>query len=134
MKKTLLMLLLLFCIGLTAHAETEWFKAYKFAYHLKDEPGGGWQNWSNWNRCDIEVKIDWDEEVITVFGGKTERYEVTQYVDSFEDRKGGRQVKVKIVDQDGVQGVMRLRIEQNGKAQIYFDFTYGTIVYCIEKK
>lgn len=134
MKKTLLVLLLLFSIGLSAHAETEWFKAYQYAYHLKDKSTGGWQNWSSWNRCDIEVKIDWDNEVITIFGGETMRYEVTQYVDSFEDRKGGRQVKVKIVDQEGVQGVMRLRVEQNGKAQIYLDFAYGTLVYSIEKK
>ena len=131
MKKTIFILMLLLSISLSLNAEALWYKAYKYNYHTKNMSTGEWNPWNKWEKCDIDVKIDTDKEVVVIYSNKTQTYRITEYVTALEDVKGGSQIKMKIIDQDGDKGDLRLRVDKNDVLQIYIDFPNVTMVYCV---
>lgn len=56
-----------------------------------------------------------------------------KYVRNYTDSSGGKQLEFNFIDQDYDRGVMRLRVERNGNAQIYIDFANVMWVYNVVK-
>lgn len=89
----------------------------------------GRYSWSNWQRCDVTIIMDLQNDVIYIYSQSPQRYTViTDGVTSY-DNGGGKQVSYKVVDQDGDRGTLRLRQESNGNSQIYVDFADVAWVY-----
>jgi len=131
MKKIILLLFVMIGMSFSLHAEESWLKAYKMAIHMKDQNTGKWHDWSEWKPCDVDVKIDFDNDIVVVYSEKIQTYRITETIDQFDDKKGGTQIKFKIVDQDNDRGEMRFRKEKDGVLQIYVDFADVTWVYCL---
>jgi hypothetical protein len=52
-------------------------------------------------------------------------------VEQSNDPYGGKYVKYGVVDEDDSIGYMRLRLQSDGTAQIYFDFSNIMFVYTV---
>ena len=131
MKKTIFIFMLLLSISLTLNAETLLYKAYKYNYHTKNVATGKWNDWHKWKKCNTNVTIDTDNNIVVIYSKKKQTYIVKDYITYLEDVKGGSQVRMTITDQDGDTGELRLRVDKNDVLQIYIDFPNATWVYCV---
>lgn len=136
MKKYLIMLLMAFAFATTTNAQNvQWYKttAYSIKKLNTDAYGNeSWGKWSDWEDSDMRVKFDLVNDVITIYSPKTQVYRVIRVEDPPYDSTG-RQVKFKVIDQDGDYGYVRLRIENNGNSQIYVDFRNVSWVYNVKR-
>lgn len=124
-------ILTLFCIvTLNSYSQVCWYKANSYAYKQMNNYGY-WTNWSNWIPCNIDLKIDWDNDIIVIYSNKVQKYIVTDIVGNYTDSSNGKIAEFKVIDQDYDYGNIRLRIEQNGNSQIYIDFANIMWVYNI---
>lgn len=130
MKRLLLSLLIL--ISSYVVAQTYNYTAYEFAY--KEAVYGYWSSWSNWERCDILVQIDFTRDVVRIYSADTQVYQILDYVKKFTDSSGGQQAEFRFIDQDYDLGTMRLRIERNGTSQMYIEFANVMWVYNIRRR
>lgn len=128
MKKRLITLLVGLIIGITAYSQVVWFNAFQFAYRESD-----WSSWTPWTTCDIDVKFDYDADLIVIYSQRTQVYRVYNYDGQVADY-GGEQVQFSVIDQDDDRGKIRLRVEKNGNSQIYIDFLNVSWVYNVIRK
>jgi hypothetical protein len=133
LKKLFLALILGVGISLSGSAQTVWYKAFSYAYHQKTSYGT-WENWTPWYSCDIDMKIDWDNDYIVIYSQTTQRYMVVSYDGQYQEPDGGTQAQFKVIDQDSDRGYIRLRIEASGNSQLYVDFNNISWVYNIRKR
>lgn len=127
MKRLLLLLLGIFaCVS--AHAEVGFYKADSFAYKYTED-NGRWNEWSDWNNSEILISIDYTKEKITVYSEMEQRYIIIKDNGEYSDKNGGKQKEFTVVDQDGDVGVIRVRIQKNGVAQLYVEFDNIMWVY-----
>lgn len=105
-----------------------WFRATSVAIKLYD--GYSWTDWSDWEPCSVNIKMDLSNDIITIFSEKKQIYGVIEVLPAPYDATG-EQVKFRIIDQDNDIGNLRLRIEDNGNAQLYVDFANIIWVYNI---
>lgn len=130
MKKFLLMLLMTLTLSATAFSQTQWYRTSEIAMRYKQN--GYWTDWTDWERCVVNVSFDLVNDVITIYSAKTQRYKVIRTETPPYD-SGGKQVKFYICDQDGDYGHIRLRIENSGNSQIYVDFADVSWVYNVRR-
>lgn len=134
MKKYFFILLaaMLFGISNRVDAQTYNYRAFEFSIKYMNDDGS-WTDWSAWQKVNIKVKIDFDDDLIIVQSKRTQVYQVISGGESYTDSSGGQQVKFKVVDQDEDYGTVRLRIEKNGNSQLYVDFSDVMWVYNVRK-
>jgi hypothetical protein len=133
MKKLILTFLLLFGLLSVSNisAQTYYYKTYQFA--IKYKANNVWTNWSDWEKSDMLLTINLDDDVITVYSEKRQIYKVLEYMGNYTDESGGKQTKFYVIDQDGDLGYVRLRIEKNGNSQVYVDFGDICWVYNVRR-
>lgn len=135
MKKLLtvfiLMFVMCFATSHTADAQVQHYRTTAFAYKQKDN-NGNWTKWSDWEDSDLIVTIELTNDVIKIYSPKTQTYKVLSDESTPSD-SSGKQVKFRVIDQDGDYGYVRLRIENNGNSQIYVDFANVMWVYNVKK-
>lgn len=78
MKKFILLFLLAFS-AVVASAQSLKFNAYELSYRYVDGDGE-WSEWSDWEKTSILVIINLDEDLITVYSQKMQKYNVKEYV------------------------------------------------------
>lgn len=122
--KKFLVLFALFLVGANASAQSvDWFKATSFAYKLTGEP------WSNWINSSVRIKIDYDQDKITILSEDVQIYKILSVVSAPYDNNG-KQVRFRVIDQDGDYGYVRFRLVNDSyENQIYVDFTDISWVY-----
>lgn len=127
MKKKLLTLVFCLIFSLVSFAQVNWYRTTSFAY--KQKASYGWTNWSNWEKSNLQVSIDLDNDIIKIYSNKIQTYIVTEARDAYRDSSDGVTVEFGVIDQDYDRGTVRLRVERNGNSQIYVDFANIMWVY-----
>ena len=134
MKKFLLVILVA-VIGLTASANSLWFKAYSYAIKYKTEYNrSNSAGWSNFERCDVDIEFKMDDDVIVIYSNKTQIYAIYENAGTCTDKEGGKQQGYYVIDQDYDKGMIRLRIARDGTSQIYIDFNDVGWVYNVARQ
>ena len=110
-------------VSIGAFAQIEWLTAYGVSIRVNGE-------WSEWEDCNIPIRIDFDNDVITIKTNPPQIYlivkEVTPPIDGL-----GEQVAFKVIDQDRDTGRLRIRRTYSGVTQIYIDFSNVSIAYLV---
>lgn len=125
MKKLLLFILL--SISVNTYADN-WLKATEFAFKIKID--NVWQEWSDWSSCDINIKIDFEKEKITIYSKEVQIYYILEEIEAPFD-PSGEQIAFRVKDHEGDYGRLRFRLQENGTRQIYIDFNNMSWVYSI---
>lgn len=82
---------------------------------------GTWTNWSNWERCNVPITINLNNDQVTIYSNVTQRYQITQYSRSYYE--GSAQcIDYNFYDQDGDRGTMTLAMKSSGQSEIYIRF------------
>ncbi len=131
MKKFILLFLLAFS-AVVASAQSLKFNAYELSYRYVDGDGE-WSEWSDWEKTSILVIINLDEDLITVYSQKMQKYNVKEYVGENED-SDGNSMTFNCVNDDGVNCNIRIRAQKNGVRQLYVDFEDFSWVYNLDEK
>ncbi len=127
-----LMLALLMILSLQAvDAQVKKYRATSYSYKTYSYTYDVWTSWSDWYSCNINVYLNLNTDVITIYSNKTQVYKVYTSSDAYRDDNGGTQVKFTVIDQDGDKGTVRLRVTDDGKSQLYVDFADIMWVYNI---
>lgn len=121
--KKLVTLFLLILIPVIGVCETIHYQSNEFAFKVAD----GY--WSNWEKINVFISIDTDRDLIIIHTNQPQRYKIIEYMGEYEDNKGGYQIKFKIIDQDGDIGIIRIRRQANGVAQLYIEYSDIMWVY-----
>ena len=121
--KKLITLLLLILIPVIGISETIHYQSNEFAFKV----GDGY--WSNWESSCVFITINTDTDLIVVHTDQPQRYKIIEYMGEYEDNKGGYQLKFKVIDQDGDIGIVRIRRQANGVAQLYIEYSDIMWVY-----
>lgn len=124
MKKFILIFVFLLGLNIANAQEVEWLKAYELAIKIDNE-------WSDWEDVNIDVKIDFSRDRITIYSAKTQIYEIIKEVEPPYD-SSGKQLAYKVINQDDDIGRFRFRVQNNGSKQIYIDFNDISWVYNIK--
>ena len=120
------MLLMVFAVG-TSFAQIKWFKTNSISYKYETQYGE-WTNWSEWEKCIADVKLDLDNNKIVIYTKTPQVYYIYDYLGEVEDDYG-QTIKLAIIDDEDDYGCVRLRIQDNGTKQLYVDFSNIMWVY-----
>lgn len=122
--KKFLVLFALLLVGASASAQSvDWFQATSFAYKLTGGP------WSDWKKSSVRIKIDYAQDKITILSEDVQIYKILSIVSAPYDNNG-KQVRFRVIDQDGDYGYVRFRLVNDSyENQIYVDFTDISWVY-----
>lgn len=131
MKKFILLFLLAFS-AVVASAQSLKLNAYELSYRYVDGDGE-WSEWSDWEKISILIVFYHDEELITIYSQKTQKYNVKEYVGENED-SDGNSMTFNCVNDDGVNCNIRIRAQKNGVRQLYVDFEDFSWVYNLDEK
>lgn len=129
MKKLICIFALIF-ISISSFAQIQNYRSTHFSYKIKNE-NGVWGDWSKWENSNLKIIFDLSNDIITIKSQKLQVYRVLEYLDNFIDSAEGKQVEFLVIDQDYDRGHMRLRIEKNGRSQIYVDFDNIILCYVV---
>ncbi len=121
--KKLATLFLLILIPIIGVCNTVYYQSNEFAFKIV----GGY--WSDWEESSILISIDTDRDLIIVHTNQPQRYKIIEYMGEYEDNKGGYQIRFKVIDQDGDIGIVRIRRQANGVAQLYIEYSDIMWVY-----
>lgn len=132
-----LLFILLACLSMAcASAETLWFKTYSFK---QATVYNGQYSWGASQNSDMNISIDLDSDLITVYSPRTQYYYVYDSYNNgnaYRDSGGGTTIKYYVIDQDGDKGELRLRMYTSGGvtySQIYVDFSNIAWVYGVRR-
>lgn len=133
MKRYLLLFLIcFFSMFTTTSASTtqvRWYKSYAYA---QAAVYNGVYFWSDWVNSIVNIKIDWDNDIVVIYSKKQQVYKITDTLQRLStDNNGGKTAKFSFYDQDGDRGIMYLRFDNNGQSQIYIHFSDVAWVYTI---
>lgn len=131
MKKFLFVLVCLLGF-LSMNAQTQWYNSQSYAYKQINNYGY-WDSWSDWIGCNVNIKIDVDDDWIVIYSNVTQTYLITTYEGTRYEYDGSQQAYFKAIDQDGDRCTIRLRIESNGNSQIYVEFANIMWVYNVRR-
>lgn len=131
MKKFLTVFSIMLCMMcMTVSAQnTQVYKATSYAFA---EIYYGDYNWSDWNKCNIQIVFSMSNDIVTIYSKKKQTYKIVDVLNDGEvvtDYTGGQTLGFVVIDQDYDKGHMRLRVESNGNSQIYIDFNDVAWVY-----
>ena len=131
MKKFILVIMFgLLHFGVAQAQQIQWYKAteisYKYIYN------GKWTNWSDWEKVNINIKMDITNDIVVIYTNEPQVYKIIKQLPSPYDSTGS-QIKFQMIDQDADIGNIRLRVENNGNSQIYIDFADISWVYNVRR-
>lgn len=120
MKKLLLILLLFLSVNAYSQVTKYYsdFSSYK-ALIFKDK----WADWTDWERCDTNIKIDLNSDTITINNSK---YCIDKYIETVVD-SNSKTIKYAVIAYDNKSCFIRIREQEDGVKQLYLD--YDDIVY-----
>jgi len=124
--------LLLAFVAVSSSAQTYSYRSTSFAIKYVDD-NGRWTDWSDWQNSDLLITINFDNDIVKIYSQTRQVYKITEFVGSYTDTSGGKQVEFRFIDQDGDRGTMRLRVETNGNSQLYVQFNNCIWVYNVRK-
>jgi hypothetical protein len=124
MKKFILIFALL--LGLTTMRAQN--VSYVTAYEVAIKIDGCW---SEWQPCKVPIKVDLDNDKITIYSNEVQIYSVIGDAETPPDNNG-QQIAFIVIDQDGDRGRFRFRVQNNGVKQVYVDF--NNISWCYSVK
>lgn len=125
MKKLLLTLIFMF-VGLLGFAQIVDFRTTSFTQkHLTPY---GWTDWSYPKSSNMLLRIDANNDLVTIDSPRRQVYKIIEYDGSYTDYDGDQTIQFTFVDQDGDIGTMRLMQRRNGRAEVYIQFT--NIIWC----
>lgn len=124
MKKFILIFALLLGLTTTYAQNVSYVTAYEVAVKIDN-------CWSEWQPCKVPIKIDLDNNKITIYSNEIQIYRVIGEADIPLDNNG-KQIAFLVIDQDGDLGRFRFRVQNNGVKQVYVDF--NNISWCYSVK
>lgn len=126
--KRFIVIITLMLVSMSAFAQgTQWFQATSFA----SKPSYS-STWSDWEPSDVKIKFDYVNQTITIYSPRLQHYRVIRQVPAAYD-SSGVQEKYLVMDSNGYNFYVRLRIENNGNSQLYVDAGDGSIVYNVRR-
>ena len=108
-------------------------QATSYAYKSTDEYGR-WSDWSNWNDCSILVVVNTSNDRVNIYSNTPQEYDIYNYGEEEYDKDGGTTTTFNCIDDNGVRCDMRIRIQSDGQAQMYIDYSNFMIVYNVQPK
>lgn len=124
----MLVMIGLFSCAMSVDAQTYKYRTQQLAIASVNQYTGKY-TWSNWQKCVLDIYIDLDNEKIYIDSNTPQYYSVLSCGSWTNDNGGGKQLNMRVVDQDGDVGGCRLRIEANGNSQVYIDWADCAYVY-----
>lgn len=131
MKRLSLIFVMVFAFCLSSFAEVMQFKTTSYAFA---EVRNGSYSWSDWEKSDMLLVIDADNDVMTVYSPKIQYYKITAHLRTGSDTNGGYQARFRGIDQDGDICTIRLRVDPSGSSQVYIDFSNCAWVYTVVRQ
>lgn len=132
--KKLLMILVLILSTITVCAQNvNWYRATSLAIKEYNYQYNYWNPWTDWEKVNVNIKIDLDSDVIIIYSKVTQVYTVLEASDVYIDADGGKQIKCKVLDADGDKATVRLRMEASGNSQLYVDYADVNWVYNVKR-
>ena len=128
------LLLMALCASMMVSAEVFKFQATSLSSKHFNEYGGYWSEWSDWENCNILVVINSSAEKINIYSSVTQEYDIYDSHDVSYDNDGGQTATFNCIDADGLRCDVRLRVQSDGQAQLYVDYSDFMFVYNIESK
>lgn len=133
MKKFLTLSAAILCSLVVCSAEVLKLQATSFAYKSQNDYGY-WSDWSDWERSSCLIVINGDNDRIDIYSSVPQEYDIYDYEGESSDLEGGTQYTFKCVDDDGLRCSVRFRIQSNGDAQLYVDYSNAIWVYNVVQK
>lgn len=124
MKKFIFIFALLLGLTTTYAQNVSYVTAYEVAIKIDGY-------WSEWQPCKIPIKIDLNNDKITIYSNEVQIYHVIGDAETPPDNNG-QQIAFIVIDQDGDRGRFRFRVQNNGIKQVYVDF--NNISWCYSVK
>lgn len=128
-----MLVLLMGVFSISLFAEIYKFQAQQFAYKYQYNDGS-WADWSDWEKSSLLIVMNTDNDRIRIYSDSPQEYDVYNYQESYVDSDGWTTSTLNCVDADGTQCELRLRVSDDGDAQLYVDYTDVMWVYNIVKK
>ena len=120
MKKFLLTLIFAF-IGIFACNAQIWSFRGEAYCQKQINSYGYWSNWSSWERCNVPITINLNNDQVIIYSNRTQYYQIVDYTRSYYD--GTTQcIDYHFYDQDGDRGTMTLAMKASGQSEIYIRF------------
>nr|DAT77743.1 MAG TPA: hypothetical protein [Caudoviricetes sp.] len=119
--KRLVLLLLLF-IGVSASAQVIKFRTVAYAENKYNYYTQKWSGWSNWEKSNMLLTIDLQNDLIAVYSPVTQIYKIYKAEESYYDSDGDFNLPFKFIDQDGDRGTLRLLQRASGSSEVYIEF------------
>lgn len=112
MKKYLLIFSLLFITFVSANAQMMFIKATHGATRISNTNGLTWEDWSEWQECDIDITIDLEKMLLCIDSKEPQLYKLSEYANLDNEEN----IKIESVDLDGIKcSVYILKWEDNRK-------------------
>ena len=133
--RKLLLCMFLSALSFQAVAQITKFKSTSFATKFKNEYSGSWSKWSEFEKTEVLITIDLNNERIKVFSKVEQVYDIIKYYEKETDQDGDETLQFQCVNEDGLKCNVRFVIlnSQNGQRQLYVDFADMMWVYNIYK-
>ena len=90
---------------------------------ISENTSYGWTNWSSPQSSNIYMQIDWDNALVYIDSNYRQLYQIVKVTGRYRDSDNSEICEMKVIDQDGDRGTMKLAIRPNGKSQIYIIFS-----------
>ena len=126
-----LLFTLLFICSTACLAETATFRTTYFS--MREKYGSIWTDWEDWQKSSLIISMDLDNDIITIFSKKKQKYIVYDIDDGHYDSGGDYVIEMKVFDQDSDYGKIRLMRRTSGAYELYVLFANVQWVYRIEE-
>lgn len=121
MIKKLLLLVFLF-IGVSVSAQVIKFRTVAYSENRYDFNLQRWNGWSDWEKSNMLLTVDLQNDVIKVYSPTPQIYKVYESGESYYDSDGDINILFNFIDQDYDKGVVRLLQRRSGSSEIYIEF------------
>lgn len=121
MIKKLLLLVFLF-IGVSVSAQVIKFRTVAYSENRYDFNLQRWNGWSDWEKSNMLLTVDLQNDVIKVYSPTPQIYRVYESGESYYDSDGDLNILFNFIDQDYDKGVVRLLQRRSGSSEIYIEF------------
>lgn len=121
MIKKLLLLVFLF-IGVSVSAQVIKFRTVAYSENRYDFNLQRWNGWSDWEKSNMLLTVDLQNDVIKVYSPTPQIYKVYESGESYYDSDGDLNMLFNFIDQDYDKGVVRLLQRRSGSSEIYIEF------------
>jgi len=127
MKKILILIMTLILGIQTLSAQTYRYKAAYYAFGERTYSGK--IVWGKWQRSNVIITIDFDDDYIKVYSSRNQDYVIIEYGDTYKDEDEANNVNMVALDEEGIECNMRLRVQKDGVAQMYSYYSDCAWVY-----